>query len=400
MLSRIPGVSEISERAPFEGGFSISAEVKAISQVWDRATKEDIWETVKTGLGSLDVLYGTKTHLPPEALDFIGHLHGAVKVLPKRAEFFRRFEKGMEWARRNNLDINDPRVQSAVSAEAYQYSLRAILMQKNVVTSAFNGMMGYLHNNGASGKAVENVAKFFLPIVHVPTNFIAESLQFTPPSLAWQTMQVFRVLTDKDKMGRSAMDNLKMHDMDNIMRGLKKGSVGLAFLALGFGIRNSITGYFRPGKKQAGDPPLGSIKVAGVAIPIWLAESPPFMVLQMGATTGHVWDYYNMKGMSGGLLAGSAYAGIRTIRAVPFLETPARIAEETQTPEKTGVWLGHLAASLLMPLGLSQIAEWTDPSTAQRKPQTPGQAIKMAIPGLREQVPTGGGRFHISRRGK
>lgn len=398
ILSHIPGIDKVSARAPSEGGgLNISAEAKALSQFWQRATADDVWETLKTGKSSIDVLYGTKETLPPTMLDFIGHLHGALKVLPKRAEFFRRSEKITQWALDHNLDINDPRVQAAISSKAYDASMRAILMQDNPVTSAYQAMLTVLESKGA--KPLATTLRFLLPIVKVPTNFVSESLAYTPGGLAWQSLQLFKILTDENKLGRSAMDNLTMHDMDNVMRGLKKGSIGLALMATGFALRKNITGYYRT-KQKAGDPPLGSIKVGNITIPPWLAESPALAALQLGATMGHVSDHYNMKGVSGGLIAGLGYGTAGIVKSTPFVSETARLADAARTPESLGVAAGELTGNLVVPLLASQIAVARDPMGYKRKAKTFTDAVKLQVPGLREQVAGSGStkkRYSIKR---
>lgn len=398
VLSNIPGVSSVADRAAFEGKPSISAEGKALSQIWEKATRDDIWSELKDGKISLDYLYGDdagRGKMPPGILDFIGNLHGAIKVLPKRAEFFRRVEIGTQWALDNHLDVQDPKVQSAIAAQAYQESLRAIFMQDNVVATAWSVALNYLHNRGVAGQAIEAVGRTMLPIVKVPTNLVAETLAYTPANLGYQTIRLFQVLFDENRMGKSAMDNLTMHDMDNIMRGLKKGTVGLALLTIGYALRNQITGYYAENQKDKKK--LGTMTVGGVEIPAFLQESPALSTLQMGATTGHVWDHYQVKGKAGGLIAGAAYAGAGVVQRVPFLDTPARIAEQTRTPESLGVFAGSLASSIITPAAVQQAAKWTDPegnaaadAGHPRKATTPTQAVELGIPGLREEVPISG----------
>ena len=232
VLSKVPGISGVAERAPFEGKPSISAEAKAVAEIFNPDTWGDTWHALKTGKTSLDELYGKKGlgQMPPEALDFIGHTHAMVKVIPKRAEFARRMEIGTQWALDHNLDIMDPRVQSALTAGAYQEAQRAIFMQDNVVSDMWKLALNFAHQRGAGGRAIEAIGRFTLPIVKVPTNIVAETLAYHPGSLAWQTFRTIQMLFNEDKMGKSAMDNLSMHDMDNIMRGLKKGTVGIGLL--------------------------------------------------------------------------------------------------------------------------------------------------------------------------
>ena len=64
-------------------------------------------------------------------LDFFGQLHAAIKVLPKRAEYFRSLEIRGQHAIEQGLDITDPIVQQDIAAQAYVDASRAIYMQEN-----------------------------------------------------------------------------------------------------------------------------------------------------------------------------------------------------------------------------------------------------------------------------
>jgi hypothetical protein len=184
-----------------------------------------------------------------------------------------------------------------------------------------------------------------------------------------------------------------MHDMDNIMRGLKKGSVGLALFAVGFAFRKNISGYYLTPEEQRRKMKRGVMKIGGVEIPAYLNDTPPLMAVQLAATVGHVWDHYSMKGMTGGLVAGSVQAAEELGKRIPFYGGIARMAAATRTPEQSMVGLGEFAGSLMIPRLASEIAESTDPRKG-RKARTPGEAIEMQIPGLREKV------HHFSLRGR
>jgi len=348
-----------------------------------------MWEELKTGQDSLDLLFGGKAKLPPEVLGLVGQLHGALKVPEKRAEFFRRLDIGMEYAKANHLDVGDPRVQAAViskiQSRAYDESLRAILMQDNVLTDAYTVALSYLHNQGIAGKTIEAGARIVFPMVKIATNLPAETIAYNPLNLAYQTARTVRLLADKDRMGKSAFDNLSMHDMDNIMRGFKKGSVGLVLFAIGFGLRKNITGYYTtPEEKKLGIK-RGVMRIGNVEIPAYLNDSPPMMAIQFAATIGHVWDHYNMKGMSGGLIAGSIQATEELAKRVPFYGQVARMADAQRTPEQSMVGAGEFAGSLMIPRLVSEIAQATD-DDKKRMAKTATEAIKMQIPGLRQTV--------------
>jgi hypothetical protein len=387
VLSKMPGLSDIAEKAPREGGgLNISAEAKAFGQFFEKATYQDIKEAVKTGKTSLDYLYGKKGTLPPEALDFFGHLHGALKVLPKRAEFFRSLEKRAQWALDNHLDINDPKVQATMAADAYTDANRAIFMQENFINTGFRMLMGYFHSQGLSGKSTEFMIKTVLPIVKVPTNIVAETGTFAAGTVTG-SIDALRVLVSKD-----GLKNLTGHEADNIMRSLKKGSIGLAVLAMGYYAGASTgfiqsTGFYQPGDEKK-EKKAETLTIGGVDVPPWIQHTPVGLVFEMGATMRRVHDAYTMKGKSGGFVAGASAAALGTAKKVPFLEEATRLGEATRTADSAGLFLDDLIESLIVPPDVRRVAQMQDPQNKQRKPTNLEQTIEKSVPGMQENVPT------------
>ena len=394
VLSKMPGLSDIAEKAPREGGgLNLSAEAKAFGQFFEKATYQDIKEAVKTGKTSLDYLYGKKGTLPPEALDFFGHLHGALKVLPKRAEFFRSLEKRAQWALDNHLDINDPKVQATMAADAYIDANRAIFMQENFINTGFRMLMGYFHAQGLSGKSTEFMIKTVLPIVKVPTNIVAETGTFAAGTVTG-SIDALRVLVSKD-----GLKNLTGHEADNIMRSLKKGSIGLAVLAMGYYAGASTgfiqsTGFYQPGDEKK-EKKAETITIGGVDVPPWIQHTPVGLVFEMGATMRRVNDAYTMKGKSGGYVAGASAAALGTAKKVPFLEEATRLGEATRTADSAGLFLDDLIESLIVPPDVRRVAQMQDPQNKQRKPRNLEQTIEKNVPGLQENVPFKSGGFHL-----
>ena len=387
VLSKMPGLSKIAEKAPREGsGLNLSAEAKAFGQFFEKATYQDIKEAVKTGKTSLDYLYGKKGTLPPEALDFFGHLHGALKVLPKRAEFFRSLEKRAQWALDNHLDINDPKVQATMAADAYIDANRAIFMQENFINTGFRMLMGYFRSQGLSGKSTEFMIKTVLPIVKVPTNIVAETGTFAAGTVTG-SIDALRVLVSKD-----GLKNLTGHEADNIMRSLKKGSIGLAVLAMGYYAGASTgfiqsTGFYQPGDEKK-EKKAETLTIGGVDVPPWIQHTPVGLVFEMGATMRRVNDAYTMKGKSGGFVAGASAAALGTAKKVPFLEEATRLGEATRTADSAGLFLDDLIESLIVPPDVRRVAQMQDPQNKQRKPTNLEQTIEKNVPGMQENVPT------------
>jgi hypothetical protein len=386
VLSRFPGISEISAKAPREGGgLQLSAEAKAFGQFFEKATAQDIREALRTGKTSLDYLYGKKSTLPPEALDFFGHVHGALKVLPKRAEFFRSLEKRAQWALDNHLDIQDPKVQATMAADAYIDANAAIFMQDNFINTGFRMLMNYFHSQGLSGRATEFMIHTVLPIVKVPTNIVAETGTYAFGSVTG-SIEALSTLIKTD-----GLKNLTMHQADNIMRSLKKGSIGLAVLAMGYYAGKSSgfiqsTGFYQPEDEKKRVKP-ETLTIGGIEVPPWLQHTPVGLVFEMGATLRRVNDAYTMRGKSGGFVAGATSAGLGAVKKVPFIEEAARLAEATRTAESAGLFLDDLVQSLIIPPDVRRIAQMQDHG-ARRKPTNLKETLEENIPGLRENVPT------------
>ena len=332
--------------------------------------------------------------MPPGILDFIGHLHGAIKVLPRRAEFFRRLEIGTQWALDNHLDIQDPEVQTALTAGAYQESLRAIFMQDNVVATTWSIAMNYLHNRGVAGQTIEAASSTMLPIIKVPTNIISETLAYNPANLGYQTIRLIQTLFDENRLGKSAMDNLSMHDMDNIMRGLKKGTVGLVLLTAGYALRDKVAGYY--GKDPEDRKHLGTMKIGERKSPRFFRNrrrSPHSRWELRSATSGIT---TKSRGKVGGYCRGgicdSGCGTADTIYRILLVLWTRRGRRKSRR-----VFSGQLASSIAVPAAVQQVAKWTDPEGNEaadaghpRKPTSAGEAVEMGIPGLRENVPLGG----------
>ena len=385
----MPGYSQIMSQSPrYSGGLSVRAEAKAFSQFVQKQTYKDMWETIKTGKGELDVLYSPKhgNDLPPEALSFFGHLHGALKVTPKRAEFFRSLEKRSQWAIKQGMDITDPVIQMTLCADAYNDANRAILMQKNWINDLYTSLLRQIEHIGSAGKVGGTVARVLLPIVRVPTNFALETFDyaFGAPK---GTIQVIRYLLDKD-----ALRDLKPEQANNIARSLSKGLVGIALLMIGYYNRENLGGFYEPGeKRKPSDVKWGYMRIYGHEIPPFLLHVPAFAVLQMGATIGRTMDYYAERMKGGGAKAGAIAASKGMLESIPFTAEPQRIARATKDAESAAKFAMELITSMAVPPDVGKFARLVDTDeegkAIPRKPETAADVFKLKIPGLRQDVP-------------
>lgn len=380
LWGKLPGLSKIAEKAPREGGFSPSAEAKNLRQAFEKATYKDIYSNIKEGRGILDELFGKKD-LPPEALNFFGHLHSALKVMPKRGEFFRSFEKRTQWAIKNGYDISDPLVQMEISASAYEDANRAIFMNENRVVSAYQGFLKTLENKNAKGESAGNIAtaaRLLLPIVKVPSNYFAETVHYIPGLGAIKSAFILA----------KGIKNLTPEQSDYVMRTMKKQSVGAAMVLIGFYNADNIGGYYQPGKKDKDQPDWGDVKIMGTTIPHWVLHNPALEMLQFGASMRHVWDK-KVKGQKKGAVAGTERAVAGVLEQQPFVGEAIRAADAAGQEGGLQKFGEDMAKSFIEPRLLQEAAEFIDTKDGEpvkRKPANFVENLETGIPGLREQV--------------
>jgi DNA topoisomerase-1 len=383
-LAKIPGVSRIAAKAPREGGLSGKAEAAAFSATFSKQTLKDAKQVALTGASPLDVKYGGHdATTEPEAIEIFGRIHGALKTPAKRGEFYRAVEKrtafALSEARQNgikdaNAYIQRPDVQAAIGAKAYEDAQRAIFMNDNGMVEAYKMIRQYAESKGALGKATSKAMQFFLPVVKVPSNYVAEASSYGIGA----AKALGQVISAK------GISKLTPDEADYVMRALKKQTVGAAVMAIGYFAASSIGGYYQEGdKKIKGQPEAGGFQVFGVDVPKFLLHTPVLEALQIGATVRKVSDKH------GSVMEGVKAAGKGLAEEIPFFSEPARIAKGLKDAESASKFAGETTRSLLVPPDVQNAARFFDKENGQpmrRYPQTFGDELKVGIPGLRQQV--------------
>lgn len=354
-MGKAPGLKTVFGNAPRQGGLNIGAEAKAVSQLWQSQSFKDILGHLKGGEDMLTLLYGKhagdeffsgdsgKSFVPKtyeDVTDRPGHYHAAVKVIPKRAEFFRSFEKRLDFARKQGKDINDPAVQMGVAGESYVDAQRAILQQANPLSDAFNGWVQNLSRSKFPlVRGLSKAARFEFPITRVPVNYVGETALNVGGLPAALGETAVRGISGKVKpflMGEGkpailkklaarmpdALNELTPEQSDRIARSFKKGAVGLGFLALGMARPDMFGGYYQPGKRDPDDVKAGQIKAFGVKLPRWVGHIPLLEAAQFGATIRRVYDSMSKKGKEPADAAkeGTIAAAKGMIKEVPFID--------------------------------------------------------------------------------
>lgn len=378
---------KLAERAPREGGASVKAEAAAITEGFTKGTA-DAQQTLKTGKSDLDLLYGKPNSLPPEAIDFLGHIHGALKAPVKRAEFARSFEKRTQWSIANGLDVTNPILQTNIALDAYKDANRSIFLQDNRVVDAYNQVVRTLEQPNkatgkpsALGKAGATVAKTLLPIVKVPTNIVSETFA-TAGGLPAGIVKVLR----------TGAENMSPAEADQTMRWLKKGSLGAVALLVGYFNPQMFGGYYQPGKRDEKDVNFGSVRLGSVDVPSMLVHNPLLEVFQLGATVRRVTDSKLRKKDEDtqGLGAGSVAGALGLLEETPFIREPLEISKVFDPAQRTSA-LGKNAESFLIPSGVQWIARQTDldaqGNPVKRAPATIMENVQEGVPGLRKNLP-------------
>lgn len=438
VLSKVPGLGQ-AFTGPREGPLNLSAETKAVSQLWQSQSFKDMLAHLKGGEDLLSLLYGkgdefygdteSRSLIPgkgkqgyeryADITDRPGHYHAAVKTIPKRAEFFRSFEKRLEFAKQQGRDTNDPAVQMGIAGEAYVDAQRAILQQPNPLSEAFNrAVQGLAHSDYRINRALSRIARFEFPITRVPVNFATETAQNIGGLPAGLGEVAARGISGKVKpffteskssflrsLGEKmpdALNELEPEQKDRIARMLKKGTIGSAFVLWGMLKPDQFGGYYQPGKREPGDVKAGGMRFLGVNIPRWMGHIPLLEAAQFGATLRRVFDSMRAKEKTKAeaIEEGGKAAVTGLAKEVPFVQPFIEGVRAFKQP--LGVTAGEQVKGLEPGAGqwaaratdygpdgslVNALNPFSSQETVKRQQKTFSDVVKEGVPGLRETIP-------------
>lgn len=389
-LKHIPYISDIAAKAPREGGgFNLSAEGSALSHTFSKATLKEMKDTALTASGALDAMYGEDKYGFHKYLDVVGQIHGALKAPAKINEFYRSLILRSAHARNQLIAegkspteadaiMQSAPAQAILTANAYKDGQRAIFMSDNQAVSAYKDLIGAMRRGpeGSStaffGGVGARTLEYLLPIVKVPTNVVAEAGSYAL-GFAKAVVQL---------AAAGGKEKLSPEQADYIMRNLKKQTLGAALMAVGYAVPSAIGGYYRGGTqyKDADEPAEGSLKLFGFEVPKTFLHTPAFEMLQIGATIRKMMD------AGKGPLEGTYTGAQGLLGQVPFFDTPKRLVGAFRGTKSLGNYVNREVASRLVPAIVNDAATATDKEAVPRRASTLGEAIKLRVPVLREQV--------------
>ena len=236
-----------------------------------------------------------------------------------------------------------------------------------------------------------------MPIVKVPTNIVMETghlIGGLPYGSIIAGRELYKVLRDPAY-------EIPPEVADKIMYNIKKGSVGVGMMALGYLNPQIFGGYYQKGeKRKKGDVPVGGMKIGDFEVPKWLLHNPFLEAIQFGATMRRVHDDLNSKRLieenalhDAPRMVTNAAKGV--IEQVPFYDEPIR-AVEAAMGNNWQVWASELGESMLMPQVLRDAAKDLDRSEGdyvKRAKYTFGDYLQSDVPFLRNKLPEKGDRF-------
>lgn len=377
------GLHKIAENAPTEGQYSVQSLAENYKQFWQKATGEEILKTLKTGKGDLDLIHGKDPTEPPKWSDFIQSVHAAIKVLPKRAEYYSSVQSASEWAIRKGLDLQKPEVQQLIHQTAYDNALRNIFMNKNAATKAYNGGLAILANQGIGGRTLANLLRVDMPVVAVPTNIANDVSSYAAGSL--------KALWTAGYHGKFNPDNLTPQQSDHVMRSLGKQAVGAIGMVVAAQLYGAFGGFYHKGDKSKSNVQPGDIQAGPLNVSHVFLHHPGLVALQLSADiTKQIEQHKHDRATNKHNPFNAADAIIKSVysvaKDVPFLEPQSAVIDAAQGNHPLeGVKKGATQqATSFIPQGLKEAAKDSDPLS--RKPADIKEQLKLNIPGLRSGV--------------
>lgn len=416
-LRRLPGLRGIAEKARSEGGAAgyFGTEGAALKRTFSGETLRAMNQMRKTGTHELQSLYGGRNdkdfNSDFKLTQLVGNIHGMLKV-PAAINHWSRAvqhisEAEARAARRAGMSeeqvaahMVDQATQARIGAEAWLEGQREIFQNDNMLSDAYEAMLGRLHGaaeKGSTSAAIaERTFRFFLPITKVPTNIGIAASSYAGGAIgalaqiAAAARQGARDVKSKRAVDqgiwKNAVNALTPQQANSIMRNLKRQTVGIAAMAIGAYLYKNFGGMYQQGdSRNPLKPDSETIRVNGFNITKQVLEHPLLTAMQLGATVA--WVANKPKGdIPAGLLGAAKGLAEKN----PFVNEAATVGKAFTSTKEMAKFAGQTVGSM-NPQMLQWIARKTDVDSTgkeiKRRPQTFVQELESGIPGARKYVP-------------
>jgi hypothetical protein len=402
VLERTPFFREIAERARQEYGTPLTKDVEAYTKGLVSGWKEFSNIAFKLGRSQLDLEYGDTSLIPLGALDVPGKIHEAIKNPTKRANYEMALGRYLQWAAREGLNIQDPVVLEKAGIEAYKEANASIFLQDNGLVNKYNLLVNKMKESDSwRQRLVARFLEFNIPIVRIPANIVKEALEYQFGFFTG-TSKAIRMKMSKEVGKR--LEDISPEDADNIMRQIKKGSVGLTAMAIGYALPDYFGGFYRKGADKDEEAP----EYGGIGpIPKTLLHHPAFVPFQIGATLRKVWDESMFDRETFGddaaaIARGFAEGQMGLLEELPFVNLSRNVGkyiDPSRLPETGGEYAKSLIPGFIQETakvmdvpeqnvgGALKTLFWDKKDVTKRKAEDFLDHIYEGLPVLREQVP-------------
>lgn len=401
VLERTPFFKEIAARSRQEYGTPLSQDVAAYTKGLISGWKEFKNIAFKLGRSELDLEYGDTSLIPLGALDMPGKLHEAIKNPTKRANYEMAFSRYLQWAAREGLNIQDPVVLEKAGMEAYKEANASIFLQDNGLVNKYNLLVNKMKESDSwRQRLAARFLEFNIPIVRIPANIVKEALEYQFGFFTG-TSKAIKMKMSKEVGKR--LEDISPEDADLIMRQIKKGSVGLMAMAIGYALPDYFGGFYRKGSEKDEEAP----EYGGIGpIPKTLLHHPAFVPFQIGATMRKLWDETMMDRETFGddataIARGYAEGQLGLIEELPFINVSRNVGkyiDPTRLPETGGEYAKSMIPGFIQEAakamdvpeqtvgGVLKTLFYNKKDVTRRKAETFMDHVYEGLPILRERV--------------
>jgi hypothetical protein len=372
----------VAAKAASEGGAGglVRTEGKALKETASKKTLQLMGEYARTGTHEIARLHGqAEVHSDFQSefklTQLIGNIHGMLKVPAAINQWSRSLthRTASEIARLRKAGVSeqdiadhmaDPAVMSEIAAKAWADGEREIFQNKNVMSEVYSNLLGNLQRVAAgntsmsfAAKTGEKTLRWLLPITKVPSNVWVSRMSyvggFAGAGAQWRAAgQKARadiragLMKSEGSAVKDALAALTPEQADSIMRNLKKQTVGMAGMAIGWFLYRNFGGLYQPGGHGGMKPEDETIRLEAfghhVDISKQLLEHPLATAMQMGATVA--WVAHR----PGKNIGEGASAGFRAlVQTNPFIEESLNIGKLITGQKSVSKFAGEQAASVL-----------------------------------------------------
>jgi hypothetical protein len=382
-------------KAEIYGDVSPKAIAKYYTEFGELMTTKflDHFKSEFKGQDELDLLYGKKRpSVLPWVLEIPGRSHGYIKSFVKHPEFKFAKQQIAEARLKAGIDIYKPEEMLLINQKAYEHANYSILMNNNKVVGMYKDALRSVERN--TGAVPKFLIESELPIVKVPTNYIARALTYE--------FGMFKALTGKPmnqkeypgliKLAFKGTKELTTEQAEFLAKNLTKGVFGLSSSVL---LGYFLAGHFKTEKeKDKNKPQKGDVNILGANISKTFLHSPIVEGMFAGAYIKNEIDKQIKNGSevtAMDYVRNSVKAESDLIQKVPFVQQlkygfVGQMIFNKQA--NTEVQITRKALGMITPGFVKEIAKYTSGRPEFIKTETAQEEFYSTFPFLRDKLPT------------